>query len=238
MKTNNVIFLLTTALATTSFSVNAENKWYVGASLSAVDVDAIESSSTSPVAGVTRQLNIDSDSDTGLGIKIGREIISTSTGSLAVELSYSQSENDVDSIQFQNNLFNNGQAEGEIEVETLLLRTAYTFNTGSSIKPYVGLGIGLVDLSVDARYGGSIGSNSQTQPPFATGSDDALALEFRVGANYDISSQWALFAEYSYTTVDDVNFSRLGGGPGGLATTNQEGDFDFQAFTVGVNYKF
>lgn len=231
-------FILTAALTATSFTVNAENKWYVGASLNAVDVDQIESSSTAPVAGVTRNLNVDSDSDVGIGIKIGRELLSTKAGSLAVEISYSQTENDVDGIQFQQAIFVDGAAEGEIEVESLLLRAAYTFNTGGAVKPYVGIGVGLVDLSVDARYGGSIGSPRGTQPPFATGSDDAFALEFRVGANYDLNTHWALFAEYSYTDVSDVNFSRLGGGPGGLTLTSQEADFDFQAFTVGVNYKF
>ena len=231
--------MLMLATTLTAVTVPAQaGKWYVGAALSSIDVDSIDTSSTQAIAGVTRNLNIGSDSDTGINLKIGKTVLETSSGALDIELNYAQSDHDVENIQFQNILFFNGAAEGELEADSLTLRAAYKFKTGTAFQPYVGVGLGLLDLSVDARYGGSIGTAPQSQPPFATGSDEALTVEFRVGTEFKFSDNWVAFAEYSYTNVDDVNFSRLGGGPGGLASTTQEGDFDFDAFTIGLNYKF
>jgi len=47
-----------------------------------------------------------------------------------------------------------------------------------------------------------------------------------------------VFLEYTYTTVDDITFSRIGGGPGGLATTQHSDDFDVDAINLGLNFKF
>lgn len=237
MKHSKILIALTAGLA---FSIPAhaeKNSWYVGASLSTVDLGDVDTQSTAPVAGVNRNLDIGSDSDTGFGIKIGKTVLSSATGSLDIELNYSQSDHDVDSVVFQGNPFTGAAVNGELEADSLLIRAAYKFNTGGPVRPYIGVGIGIVDLSVDAQYGGSIGQPAGT-PPFAAGSDEAFALEFRIGADWEVNKKWSLFAEYSYTDISDVNFGRLGGGPGGLAITNQEGDFDLQAFTVGVNYRF
>ena len=198
MKKTTSKLLIAAAITSISMSANADNSWYVGASLSSVDVDTVDTTSTQQVGGVSRNLNLDSDSDTGVGLKIGKTVLGTSSGYLDVELNYSQSDHDIDTIQFQNNVFTNGRAEGDLEVDSLFLRAAYRFKTGSPFQPYVGLGLGIVDVSVDARYGGSVGSASQSRPPFANGSDEAVAFEIRTGVQYNINKKWAAFAEYSY----------------------------------------
>ena len=227
--------------ASVSMSTSAADKpWYVGVNVSEADLDSVETVSTAPVAGVDRTINLESDSETGFGIHIGREIFSQSNGnSLSFELSYSNSDHDLEGLQFLGNTFSvdAGTAEGSIELETLLARAVYKFDLGS-FKPYLGVGIGETDLEVDARYGASVGQGFQAQPPFASGSDSAFAIELRGGVEYSISDQFDLFLEYTTTDVDDVEFFRTGGGPGGLATTTQSGDFDFDQVNLGAKFRF
>ncbi len=75
-------------------------------------------------------------------------------------------------------------------------------------------------------------------PPFATDGDSATALQFRLGAEYEITDQVGLFIEYAKTEVDDIEFIRRGGGPGGLNSTTQTGDFDFDKISLGASYRF
>ncbi len=234
-------FVALAVAASVSVSANAaDTNWYVGLSANQADIDSVDTVSTAQVGGVSRLLNLDADDETGFGIKLGRNVLTQANGNtLSLELSYSNSDNDIENIQFMNNNFSSaaGTAEGSLEVETILARAVYKFDLGN-FKPYVGIGIGESDLEVDARYGGSIGSAAQTQPPFASGSDSATALELRAGVEYSVTEQIGVFLEYTTTDVDDVQFSRLGGGPGGLATTTQEGDFEFDSLNLGVSFHF
>jgi len=234
-------FVALAVAASVSLSANAaDTNWYVGLSANQADIDSVDTVSTAQVGGVSRLLNLDADDETGFGIKLGRNVFTQANGNtLSLELSYSNLDNDIENIQFMNNNFSStaGTAEGSLEVETILARAVYKFDLGN-FKPYVGIGIGESDLEVDARYGGSIGSASQTQPPFASGSDSATALELRAGVEYSVTDQIGVFLEYTTTDVDDVQFSRLGGGPGGLATTTQEGDFEFDSLNLGVSFHF
>jgi len=218
----------------------AENPWYVGINLDIVDVSDVTTQSTTQVAGVTRNLALEPDSDTGIGIKVGKTLFTSANGNeFSLELNYANSEHDLDRITFMTNDFlaSAGTAQGEIEVETILLRALYQFELGS-IDPYIGIGIGSVDFSGEGVYGGSIGSIPRTQPPFFDADDSATAVQFRIGAEYDFSDHFGVFLEYSATDVDDIEFLRRGGGPGGLANTTQSGDFDFDTFSIGVNYRF
>ena len=101
---------------------------------------------------------------------------------------------------------------------------------------YVGIGIGESELDADVRYGGSIGTPSGSQPPFAFGSDSTTAIEFRLGAEYSITKQLGVFLEYTDTTVDDITFPRIGLGPSGLATTQHSDDVD--AINLSLIFKF
>ena len=227
--------------ASVSLSANAaDTNWYVGISANQADLDSVDTISTAQVGGASRLLNLDADDEAEFGIKLGRNLFTQANGNtLSVELAYSNSDHDIENIQFMNNNFSSaaGTAEGSLEIETILARAVYKFDLGS-FKPYLGLGIGETDLEVDARYGGSVGQGFQASPPFASGSDSATALELRAGVEYSITEQLGIFLEYTTTDVDDVEFSRLGGGPGGLATTTQEGDFDFDSINLGLSFHF
>jgi hypothetical protein len=43
-----------------------------------------------------------------------------------------------------------------------------------------------------------------------------------------------VFAEYKVTEADDIEFTKIGGGSGALATTRQEGNFEIEGFGLGL----
>lgn len=241
MKTKNSLIAASIATCVFSSVASAADKpWYLSISNNQADLSSVETQSTEQIAGVTRRIGIDTDDETGFGITIGRTILTQANGNkLSVELNYSNSDHDLEELRFMDNVFSesDGRAEGSLETETILARAKYQFELGS-FKPYVGLGIGQTDLSVEALYGMSVGSAPTSLPPFASGSDSAIALELRAGIEYQINDTFGVFIEYTSTDVDDIEFSRRGGGPGGLATTTQSGDFDFDSFNVGLNLRF
>ncbi len=218
----------------------AENNWYVSIDLQNSDLDTVNTSSTNQVAGVTRRIDIETDSDTGFGLSVGRKIYSQENGNaLSIELAYNNTEYDPENIAFMGNDFltSEGRSEGSFETETLLLRAVYQFDLGR-FNPYVGIGIGETDFEVDGRYGGSVGQPNQVQPPFITGSDSATAIELRAGVEYSITDAIGVYLEYTNTDVDDIEFTRLGGGPGGLATTTQRGDVSYDSINLGARFRF
>jgi len=215
-------------------TAQAHSGWYVGVNIGESSITDIDSTSSEAIGGAVRSLDIDTDSDTSYGFKVGYNVVGhedKGENRFNIELYYQNSDHDIDGIDFQDNP--QDVFDGNVDVETILLRASYEIELGA-IDPYFGIGIGEADLEVDALYGNLDGDT----PPFADGSDSATAIEFRVGAQYSISKQFSLFLEYSYLTVDDVTFDRFGGGPGGLAETEQTDDFSFDSFNFGVNFKF
>ena len=240
MKNKLTLIATSIILASTSMSANAKNNWFSTSAISAVNIDGVNTSSTAPVGGVSRSLDIESDTDVGFGGEFGKTLFTSQNGNeFSLSVSYLSSENDIDSIAFQGNNFSSdvGTAAGSLELQSLILRGTYKFNLGG-VNPYIGLGIGIADLEVDARYGGSVGTPSGSQPPFVNDSDSALALEARIGLEIPVSKRFSLLAEYSIVELDDINLDRLGGGPGGLALTSQEGDLSYDALTAGLKFRF
>ncbi len=228
------------SVAFTSQSHAEDSLWYVNVSLNQTELSSLDTQSAEPVASVTRLIGIDTDDDTAFGVTLGRTVWTQNNGNtLSVELNYSSGDYELEELRFMNNVFlaNAGMAQGELEVESILARVKYQFDLGS-FKPYLGLGIGQSDLSVEALYGGSIGSQLGTQPPFADGSDSATAVELRAGVEYQITDSFGVFLEYATTDSDDIEFSRRGGGPGGLNTTTQSGDYDYDSLNLGLSYRF
>ena len=233
-------FFAATTAAIFAGTAQAHSGVYVGINVGNSDLSNIDTDSSAAIAGTVRTLDINTDDDTSFGFKLGYNVLGDrDENRFNVELYYQNSDHDVDNINFLGTNFDEslGLSEGSLEVETILLRATYEIELGA-IDPYFGIGIGQSDLEVDARYGGSIGSASGSQPPFAFGSDDATAIEVRIGGEYSFSKNVGVFLEYSYLKVDDVTFSRIGNGPGGLATTDQTDDFSVDSLNLGVNFKF
>jgi len=101
------ITLFAASIGTASVAQAAGDKpWYVGVSVSQGDISDINSTSNEAVAGSTRAIDIDSDDDTGFGVKIGKVISKTGNGNeFSVELSYSELDNDLETLTFNGTAF-------------------------------------------------------------------------------------------------------------------------------------
>ncbi len=218
----------------------ADSDWYVSGYIAAVDVDDINTRSTTKPAGVTRLINVSSDSEIGLGIAVGKSIYKHNKGTFFLELGYQQSEHDVVRNAFNGTQFSAaaGASKGDIDVKTLSLSAIYQFNLSNpSIKPYVGLGIGSTTVDLDLVYGGSVGAPAKT-PPYIDDEDSAVSILYRFGIEYGFNNNWSATAEYQFLDIGDVSWKRTGGGPGGLATTTQKGDLSTDSIKFGVKYSF
>jgi opacity protein-like surface antigen len=218
----------------------AQGDWYLSAFAQNSNLDTVNTISSSQVGGVNRRIDLDADDQTGFGLTLGRTIFTQGNGNkISLELSYNNTDFDAENIAFMGNDFlaADGRSEGSLETETILARAVYQFNLGA-FRPYVGIGFGEADFEVDGRYGASVGQGFQARPPFITGGDSATAIELRAGLEYSVTESIGVFLEYTSTDVDDIQFSRLGGGPGGLATTTQEGDLSFDSINFGARLRF
>lgn len=229
---------VTVLLASSPYLSHAQSDWYLSGFIASVDTDSFDVNSDSSVGGAVRSVDISSDEDFGYGLAIGRSLIETDSGSFFLELGYQDSEHDVERINFNGTDFSDaaGTAAGDLSVETLSLTAIYRFNTGK-FKPYLGFGIGYTDADIDVRYGASVNAPAGS-PPFINDSDSAFSVQYRIGAEYSFTDNVAVLAEYRYLDADDITVDRTGGGPGGLATTSQEGDFSQQSFILGLKYNF
>ena len=225
-----------TALAFSSLS-HAQTGWYVSGYVSSADIGDINTVSA-PVAGVARSLELGSDREAGFSIALGRTLFSNDTGDLDLELGYQFINSDSDVIVFNGNSFDSdaNRAEGDISADTISLTAIYRLNL-DAFRPYVGIGIGSTDADIDVRYGGSAGAGAG-QPPFVNDSDNAFSIQYRAGLEYGFTDNLLGFVEYRYIDVNDIEVVRRGGGPGGLANTNQVGDFDVENIGVGIRYAF
>jgi len=234
--------MIAVAIAGTSMlcasAAQAHSGWYVGLNIGQTGLTDIDSTSDETVGGVARSLDLDTDSEISYGIKLGYNVVgheSRGEDRFNVELYYQNSDHDIDGVDFQG--VDQDDFTGSIDVETFLVRASYEIELGA-IDPYFGIGIGVAELDVDARYGNGVEGDF----PFATGSDSSTAIELRIGAQYSISKHFSLFLEYSYLTADDVTFNRLGPDPSnGIGTasfTEQTDDFSVDSINFGVNFKF
>lgn len=72
------------------------------------------------------------------------------------------------------------------------------FNKGGPIKPYIGIGVGLVTMSFDANVNGELANDFE---------DNAVGLSYEIilGSEFEISKKVGLMVEYKYFdfNVDD-----------------------------------
>ncbi len=202
---------------------SAHAGWYTESSIFQSDVD--DTSLTSDGRDVEAEL----DEEIGFSTAVGYKFKGHSLGAVRVDLEYLNTDNDNEEINFNGNIFNGSAVGGSLETEALFLNVIQEFNTGSPYIPYVGVGVGLVNVDSDLRYG-----------PVANISDDdtVFGYNFVVGLDVKLSKKFTGFIEYRYLETNDVDLDRLGGGPGGLAVTSQSGDIQIDTIGVGLRYSF
>jgi len=228
------ITLFASALALGAISVSsqaAEPGWYLGSTLSSIDVDDAQFNSNSLGP---RNLTINSDSDVGFGGSVGYRFAGNSLGGIRLEGEFLYSEQDVEQINFNGNVFNQsqGSVDGEIEVLSGFINIAQEFDGLGYLRPYVGVGIGITQLEADFAYNPNLTANIDSDD------DTAFSYQAFVGVDVDLSDRFTGYIDYRRIETDDLELNRFGGGAGGPATTLQEGEIEVDAITVGLRYSF
>jgi len=106
---------------------------------------------------------------------------------------------------------------------SLMVNALYEIDFDTSIKPYVGGGIG---VGLDGFHG--VGSG------FAIDDTDVVfAYQVMGGLNYLLDDNWELFAEYRYFGTTDPKWSIAAGAVGTLSS-----EYDSHSINLGTTYHF
>lgn len=177
------------------------------------------------VGGAPNSVGVDQDDGFLIGGAIGLRF--SSVPGLRGDLELSYSENDIDGLAFSGN----GPApevnvNGDVSSTSLLANLYYDFETGGPVTPYVGGGLGVSFVDVDAVYGPGVRLDS---------SDEVFTLQLVAGASYDLSERTALFSEVRFRQLYDVSTTRVtpAGGVSQLSDDIQNTSINF-----GVRFNF
>lgn len=218
--------VLATSMACISVKA-AEGDWYVSGNISHVDIDDADLDSNEAATG-NREVDTEFDNDTGYGLGVGYEFAGNALGPVRLGVEYQSHENDADKIDFQN--IPRNDVNGSFDVDALFVNIAQAFDgLPYGIQPFVCVGVGYVDVDSSLSYA-----------PGATINDDdnVFGYQFMVGSSLLLTENFDLFVEYRRTYADDLELDRRGGGPGGLAVTKQDTDYESDAFLAGVRFRF
>ena len=180
--------------------------WYFKPSVGFNDIDGINYT----FAGDLYE-GVEFDTATSFNLGFGFHISSN----LRIEIGYSDTENDVDSLSFNGLIIDlsSAGAQAGLEQETISAMFLYDFDTEGSWNPYVGIGIGNVDADINITVpADAIDFNS---------SISETAFIFAAGINWGISGNMDLFVEYRMTSWDSSDI-----------------DIDNNTLLVGVNWAF
>jgi outer membrane protein OmpA-like peptidoglycan-associated protein len=120
---------------------------------------------------------------------------------------------------------------GNLSAWSLMANGYYDFNRGGVVQPYVGLGIGIAEVDVDAA------DLDPAPAVFADGSETGFAWQGMIGLGWQVAPQLIVDLGYRYFSVDGVDFDvTVDTLP--PAIFNAEGDYDQQAVTLGLRYSF
>ncbi len=79
----------------------------------------------------------------------------------------------------------------------------YEFSTGSALMPYIGVGVGLVDVDLEAETIGRLKDGASSEFAIVDGSDSEFAYKLAAGAAYDIGA-FDITLDYSYLRTGRV----------------------------------
>jgi len=168
----------------------------------------------------------------GAGAQVGYAF-----GGPRVEFEYNYRYNKADSIGSAGGSVG---ANGHISANSFLVNFLYDFDTGSKWVPYVGLGLGMADVSAttikpNAMTGGLSG--------FLDGSSSKFAVQFIFGAEYLASDRVGIFIDWRGLWAANVNLNYGFGCPSGttsncIQTGTTSWDYWNGALNVGVHIHF
>ena len=145
---------------------------------------------------ITRSgINTEADLNTGYAI-LGALGYGFDMG-LRAEVEFGYRENTVDSLRGAAN------GRGDYRAYALMANLLYDINTGTSITPYVGAGVGIAHARLD--HVGPLGTG------FANDAEQVFAYQGIVGASLKLTDQLFGFAEYRYFATEDLSVTRTVG---------------------------
>lgn len=98
---------------------------------------------------------------------------------------------------------NSGSAGGNANAVSLMGNGYYDFQTGGRIVPYVGLGIGMAEVSMDGV--------SVNNAPAVDDSDLVFAYQAMAGIGYQLTPTGTIYTGYRYFATTRPTFSDAGG---------------------------
>lgn len=189
-----------------------------------------EQESDGIINGGPQTVDVDYDDGFQLGVGVGRTFRGLSTGSIGVrgEIELSYSEADADEINFSGN----GPASeinvaGGVDSTAIFANIYADFETGSTVTPFVGAGVGIGRFSQDLFYGPGIQVND---------SDTAFGVQLIAGLAFEASDRVTLTADARYREFYNVDSARLS--PAGASTGTISGDISAFSINVGARLAF
>jgi len=152
-------------------------------------------------------------------------------------------------VEFEYNYRNNGasviasqqgnqSATGSLTSNNFMVNALYDFDTGSQWVPYVGLGLGVADVSAN-----NIHSSAPVTSGFLDGSSSKFAVQFIFGVEYQASEKLGVFIDWRGLWASNANFRYGIGCPnGGTTNCGQYGTTSYDywngALNVGLHVRF
>lgn len=116
-----------------------------------------------------------------------------------------------------------GDGRGNIEATYLMANVYKNFDLKSKVTPYLGVGVGIADVSV--QY-------NPSDVEIVNDSDKVFAYQFIAGANVDLTNEIALYGQYRYRATEDVSVNAK------LFTAALEVENASDSLEIGLRYKF
>lgn len=113
--------------------------------------------------------------------------------------------------------------QGDSRTMTYMINVLYHFQNFGKLQPYVGGGLGLADTEVAYKPSNVV---------IADDSDDGFAWQLKVGAEYAVTEELGVFAEYRYLNADDASI------PLTLLPATLEVENTQSTFNAGIRYRF
>lgn len=126
-----------------------------------------------------------------------------------------------------------GRVDGEFEGRSAFAMGFYEFDTGSAFTPYIGGGLGLYDVEIEATTAGALNDADTIEFVLLDDSDSKLAYRLAAGFAYDVGA-FDVTADYSWTRTGKSSLD----GQGAFVTFDYESRANVHQFTVGARYFF
>lgn len=187
----------------------------------------------------------DLDLDGGSGVTYGAAFGYAFGSGLRLEADFARSEADLDGT-FQENVqvfvpcgeisgspCLDGTVEGDYEGLSAIAMAFYDFDTGSALRPYIGAGLGLLDVDLEATTPGALNAGPTTPFALVDGSSTELATRLAAGVAYDAGA-FDVTLGYNWTRSGRANL----GGQGAFTTFGFAPRVNVHSFTLGARINF